>query len=320
MTISQTYSLLIPHNPEKNFPFSHLRCPRVSHTFSAKEKDTETGLSVTSLRSVSSSSLSQAQTSLTWRSLIRRFGSRYYSSDPSIWLSVDPMSDKYPSFSPYVYCANNPVKLVDPNGEKVFITGEGEEWVTEQLSNSYQKLNITRDEFDMLSTEVDDITSLSKDEKKIYEAINSNDVIVNIIVETGNRFNTEFGDFEMDQSSGFAGNVLSNDKSMAFTRQLISKSKVIENYYSNERGKLIAHELTESYYGGKFSIEKQCIAPPAKWAYGQNPYNFNPHYRFAHDNATFQPYSKRDCRNMFCEGFSCSPIKYDFFYEKMLRP
>ena len=89
------------------------------HTFSAKEKDTETGLSVTSLRSVSSSSLSQAQTSLTWRSLIRRFGSRYYSSDLSIWLSVDPMSDKYPSLSPYTYCANNPIKLVDPNGEEI---------------------------------------------------------------------------------------------------------------------------------------------------------------------------------------------------------
>ena len=93
MTISQTYSLLIPHNPEKNFPFSHLRCPRVSYTFSAKEKDTETGLSY--------------------------FGSRYYSSDLSIWLSVDPMSDKYPSLSPYVYCANNPIKLVDPNGEEI---------------------------------------------------------------------------------------------------------------------------------------------------------------------------------------------------------
>ena len=45
------------------------------------------------------------------------FGARYYSSDLSIWLSVDPMSDKYPSLSPYVYCADNPVKLVDPNGE-----------------------------------------------------------------------------------------------------------------------------------------------------------------------------------------------------------
>ncbi len=65
----------------------------VRFTFSAKEKDSETGLSY--------------------------FGSRYYSSDLSVWLSVDPMSDKYPSLSPYVYCANNPVKLVDPNGEEV---------------------------------------------------------------------------------------------------------------------------------------------------------------------------------------------------------
>ncbi|MBO4488214.1 MAG: RHS repeat-associated core domain-containing protein [Bacteroidales bacterium] len=62
-----------------------------SYTFSAKEKDVETGLSY--------------------------FGARYYSSDLSIWLSVDPMSDKYASLSPYVYCADNPVKLVDPNGE-----------------------------------------------------------------------------------------------------------------------------------------------------------------------------------------------------------
>jgi len=62
-----------------------------SYTFSAKEKDFETGLSY--------------------------FGSRYYSSDLSIWLSVDPMAAKYPSLSPYVYCADNPVKLVDPNGE-----------------------------------------------------------------------------------------------------------------------------------------------------------------------------------------------------------
>ena len=42
---------------------------------------------------------------------------RHYNSDLSIWLSVDPMSDKYPGVSPYTYCANNPVKLVDKDGE-----------------------------------------------------------------------------------------------------------------------------------------------------------------------------------------------------------
>ena len=34
------------------------------------------------------------------------------------------MSDKYPSLSPYVYCANNPVKLVDPNGEDIVFVDE----------------------------------------------------------------------------------------------------------------------------------------------------------------------------------------------------
>ena len=33
------------------------------------------------------------------------------------------MSDKYASLSPYTYCADNPVKLVDPNGEEVWIPG-----------------------------------------------------------------------------------------------------------------------------------------------------------------------------------------------------
>lgn len=35
------------------------------------------------------------------------------------WLSVDPMSDKYPNLSPYAYCAWNPVKLVDSDGKEM---------------------------------------------------------------------------------------------------------------------------------------------------------------------------------------------------------
>ena len=44
---------------------------------------------------------------------------RHYHPTLSIWLSVDPMSDKYPSTSPYVYCGDNPVRLVDEDGREI---------------------------------------------------------------------------------------------------------------------------------------------------------------------------------------------------------
>lgn len=43
----------------------------------------------------------------------------------STWLSVDPMADKYPSLSPYNYCAWNPMKLVDPEGEEIEVVANG---------------------------------------------------------------------------------------------------------------------------------------------------------------------------------------------------
>lgn len=78
----------------KNTNFSNQNCPKDTPVFnpdsSGKEKDSETGY--------------------------HYFGARYYNSDLSLWLSVDPMSDKYPGLSPYNYCAWNPMKLVDPDG------------------------------------------------------------------------------------------------------------------------------------------------------------------------------------------------------------
>jgi RHS repeat-associated protein len=62
------------------------------YTFSGKEKDAETGYGY--------------------------FGARYYDSGLSIWLSVDPMSDERLWLTPYNYCQNNPIILIDPDGNK----------------------------------------------------------------------------------------------------------------------------------------------------------------------------------------------------------
>ena len=32
------------------------------------------------------------------------------------WLSVDPLADDAPGWTPYRYCFNNPIRLIDPNG------------------------------------------------------------------------------------------------------------------------------------------------------------------------------------------------------------
>jgi|LSQX01.1.fsa_nt_gb RHS repeat-associated protein len=47
------------------------------------------------------------------------YGARYYTPEYGIWLSVDPLSDKYPSMSAFMYCAGNPVVLVDPDGRDI---------------------------------------------------------------------------------------------------------------------------------------------------------------------------------------------------------
>ena len=63
------------------------------YTFTGKERDEETGYGY--------------------------FGARYMDHElMTMWLSVDPMADKYPNISPYAYCAWNPIKLVDPDGRE----------------------------------------------------------------------------------------------------------------------------------------------------------------------------------------------------------
>ncbi len=44
------------------------------------------------------------------------YGARYYDPRISIWYSVDPLAEKFPSWSPYAYCNNNPLIFTDPTG------------------------------------------------------------------------------------------------------------------------------------------------------------------------------------------------------------
>jgi|SRR5690554_4908714 len=69
----------------------HLNSNNSSYKFNAKEFDAETGK-------------------------YYYYGARYYDPKWSMWLSVDPLAEKYPSISPYAYVANNPIKFIDSAG------------------------------------------------------------------------------------------------------------------------------------------------------------------------------------------------------------
>ncbi len=46
------------------------------------------------------------------------YGARYMNPVTSMWYGVDPMTEKYDAIGANVYCAGNPVKLIDPTGMK----------------------------------------------------------------------------------------------------------------------------------------------------------------------------------------------------------
>ncbi|MGQ8869834.1 RHS repeat-associated core domain-containing protein [Myroides sp. TSA_177.3] len=44
------------------------------------------------------------------------YGARYYDPGASIFLSVDPLAEQFPAWTPYHYVHNNPINLIDPTG------------------------------------------------------------------------------------------------------------------------------------------------------------------------------------------------------------
>jgi len=143
------------------------------YTFSGKEKDVETGYSY--------------------------FGARYYDSGLSIWLSVDPMSDKYPNLTPYAYCANNPVILVDPDGRIIRPYNEvSKTYMMNYLSkqfgndnklfyfNKYNELKINRREYSRYMKTASNEQKILL--KGLKEAIKSDKTLIVFINKNSDKF------------------------------------------------------------------------------------------------------------------------------------
>ena len=126
---------------ERNNSFS------TNYLFNAKELDNETGLYY--------------------------YGARYLDPTGAMWLSVDPMWEKYAGMSPYNYCGGNPVKMVDPDGRDV-------EDDVDDFINDDSHLLIGKFNHDCTDVEYRE-SCLSDD----YSPIKDNHTTINFVTYTG---------------------------------------------------------------------------------------------------------------------------------------
>ena len=246
-------------NAEGNYLSNSCFCARCENitgfTFTGKEKDPETGYSY--------------------------FGARYLEHElMSMWLSVDPMADKYPSISPYAYCAWNPVKLVDPNGREVYLVGEQSNQVVERLQTDKMKVTIDT-KTGKLSVDIGEYKKcqLSKDERKIYKAITSTKISIHIRADkseksvdnnnnpcdafrwNGKKYGTSGGSF---LGATYDGN------RHATTEGFID----VDLLDANGHNQGVPHEVSEQYFAGKWAIRHKKDIPLKKVGYYNRGYNY----------------------------------------------
>ncbi len=166
--------------------------------------------------------------------------------DDKKFLSVDPLSDKYPNTSPYAYCNNNPVMLVDPDGREITLSGVNREAVLEQMQTAVgNSISLSMNEYGKVSfTKNGDY---SENASRLTEVITDRNINVNII-NTEGKF-TPMGDpFIAD---GFLGNIVLGDKVEAyqmFNTNVLNKA--------DPTGSTEIHGVTEAYEGAKLAQQR----------------------------------------------------------------
>ncbi len=162
------------------------------------------------------------------------------------------MSDKYPSLSPYTYCANNPIKLVDPNGEEVWIVGS--DW--ESAFNSLQQgtnleLSIKNGVVEIVGGKV-----LNDNDQQLYDAINDNSVIAKI--NASDEMPNPDGGNNLQTTTGHCHGATYDEKTgKATATNYVNISGLSKLEQSGAEGSGMMHEVTEAYGIGCASVKSK---------------------------------------------------------------
>lgn len=201
----------------------------------------------------------------------------------SRWLSPDPLAEEFPSWSPYNFVMNNPLRYNDPLGlapDDVIISGTLKQEAFEQLQVSVQnELTLSMDESGKVTYTQTGEGKLSKDAQQLVNAIDNNSIVVNVLAE--NTLMTEAG--ELYIGGAFSGNTVTVGETgnTVSTKQEVNPN--VLGQASDAHGKPGAnmlHEVTESYQGALIS-QKKGVSSSAAGTKGSV-------YKKAHRKATKQ--------------------------------
>ena len=172
------------------------------------------------------------------------FGARYQDPKLGIFISVDPLAEKFAGWSSYAYANDNPIRFTDPTGmssNEIIVNGSQAKKYTEQL-NSASNLNITRDE-DTGKLSATGIAK-TKADKKLLQAINDKDISVKIDATSDNfrGNNVIFG-------GAFGGSEYNNGIIVATQVVNPIQTTIIEDLIGMSKGTIAMHETLEAYLG-----------------------------------------------------------------------
>lgn len=69
---------------------------------------------------------------------------------------MDPFAEKYYNLSPYLYCAGNPVNMLDPHGEKIFFAKGTSEEFKRKFAEAIRFMNIKGTSYNLARLEQSD--------------------------------------------------------------------------------------------------------------------------------------------------------------------
>ncbi|MBR4493026.1 MAG: RHS repeat-associated core domain-containing protein [Bacteroidales bacterium] len=204
------------------------------------------------------------------------YEARYYK--PPVFTSRDPMFEKYFWMTPYAYCANNPVKYVDPSGEDWYINGEASSDMVNQLNNhTSDNFTLHRNKDGSITYQGEATTKLDKYFKSI---VDNPDITVYMIASYTDEIEDGYYYEKIDDiyyAGGAYGGTYIDENGHVDACQYVNPSN--GKYWDEKTGKktgyCMVHEVSESYEAGLITKKKG----------KEDPFGGDLYYKKAHKKA-----------------------------------